>query len=453
MRPPRPKFLPFDRAREIIHAYNFKNLRTWRAWCAAGKRPKNIPSAPNHYYKNSGWCDFPDWLGYRKRAAVTRGHDTGEASIRSSNSILPAKELFLSHAANLPYQFDLLPHRALAHVAYRTEEDAQQDLWCPLVLRSMTHQYTERSHLYVRPPGCRVGRGVLFILVAEKRFFFFPFDFLDSCFQHKNAWALHRVPMERAREYEVFDNAALHDCLEKHYSCATLLHETELPSTLFSGHVDVLLNTLVQQAVAFFRTVCRLTLKRPTSVTSDAHYETAGGKTLVFRCNSLPTARAFRNGRKVALGLPRELNSSRDGFSSCAAERCPDYIVTLWRDEEEQAFDDDGAAARVPFAAEKARLRALFIFPRRFLQEKGRLSELDNEKQSGRQSLYVYPPWTTPVRSDSRQRKLEQEQFCIDLSPEADKAASVAKVHKILESEDFPENSHGERPSSLLVAA
>ena len=35
----------------------------WNAYCKSGKKPKNIPNAPNQVYKNNGWVGVGVWLG------------------------------------------------------------------------------------------------------------------------------------------------------------------------------------------------------------------------------------------------------------------------------------------------------------------------------------------------------------------------------------------------------
>lgn len=55
-------FLPFAEARTFAHALKLKNHKEWSTYCASGKKPYNIPSAPNETYgvEFQGWGD---WLG------------------------------------------------------------------------------------------------------------------------------------------------------------------------------------------------------------------------------------------------------------------------------------------------------------------------------------------------------------------------------------------------------
>ena len=61
----RVDFLPFEEARAFVRSLEFKSQKEWQAWSKSGKRPRNIPSAPNKIYKEKRWVDWPDWLGYK----------------------------------------------------------------------------------------------------------------------------------------------------------------------------------------------------------------------------------------------------------------------------------------------------------------------------------------------------------------------------------------------------
>jgi hypothetical protein len=58
--------LSFEEAREIVREKGFKNRREYEKRAKSGKRPKNIPGAPAQVYKNNGWIDRPDFLGYER---------------------------------------------------------------------------------------------------------------------------------------------------------------------------------------------------------------------------------------------------------------------------------------------------------------------------------------------------------------------------------------------------
>ncbi len=58
------KFRNFSEARAYVHKLELKNPKEWQAYASSGKRPQDIPAAPNECYQNKGWAGWPDWLGY-----------------------------------------------------------------------------------------------------------------------------------------------------------------------------------------------------------------------------------------------------------------------------------------------------------------------------------------------------------------------------------------------------
>jgi very-short-patch-repair endonuclease len=56
------EFLPFEEARNFVHALGLKGVGEWRAYCLLGKKPDTISTHPDRTYKSDfqGWGD---WLG------------------------------------------------------------------------------------------------------------------------------------------------------------------------------------------------------------------------------------------------------------------------------------------------------------------------------------------------------------------------------------------------------
>ena len=65
------QFLRFGEARKFVHSLGLKSLIEWRAYCASGKRPSNIPSSPHSHYGNE-WVGYGGWLGTGKLGNKTR---------------------------------------------------------------------------------------------------------------------------------------------------------------------------------------------------------------------------------------------------------------------------------------------------------------------------------------------------------------------------------------------
>jgi len=59
-----PGYLPFNQARQYIHRLGFTRRVEWNEWKRMGKRLPFIPSSPEKTYKNKGWIDLHDWLGF-----------------------------------------------------------------------------------------------------------------------------------------------------------------------------------------------------------------------------------------------------------------------------------------------------------------------------------------------------------------------------------------------------
>jgi hypothetical protein len=65
------QFLPFAKAREIVHKLRLENVREWQEYSKSEKRPANIPTEPAGYYKKE-WVNWGDWLGTGTPATKNR---------------------------------------------------------------------------------------------------------------------------------------------------------------------------------------------------------------------------------------------------------------------------------------------------------------------------------------------------------------------------------------------
>lgn len=57
------KFRSYKAARDYVRKQGLVDSKDWRAWCAAGKRPPDIPGAPDLIYKDKGWTTWGDFFG------------------------------------------------------------------------------------------------------------------------------------------------------------------------------------------------------------------------------------------------------------------------------------------------------------------------------------------------------------------------------------------------------
>ena len=56
--------LPFEAARTFARTLKLGSVKEWQEYSKSGKRPSNIPSAPDKMYRDAGWVSYPNWLGY-----------------------------------------------------------------------------------------------------------------------------------------------------------------------------------------------------------------------------------------------------------------------------------------------------------------------------------------------------------------------------------------------------
>ena len=57
------QYRPFNKARAFVHGLGLKSHTQWREYCKSGKKPEDIPAAPNATYAKDGWTGWGDWLG------------------------------------------------------------------------------------------------------------------------------------------------------------------------------------------------------------------------------------------------------------------------------------------------------------------------------------------------------------------------------------------------------
>jgi hypothetical protein len=61
------KFRDFESAREFVQKLGLKNNKEWKKYCNSGNKPDDIPPNPNIIYKNKGWSNVYNWIGYGKK--------------------------------------------------------------------------------------------------------------------------------------------------------------------------------------------------------------------------------------------------------------------------------------------------------------------------------------------------------------------------------------------------
>ena len=57
------RYRNFIESRKFVHSLEIKNIQEWKGYVKSGKKPKDIPADPYHWYKEKGWISMGDWLG------------------------------------------------------------------------------------------------------------------------------------------------------------------------------------------------------------------------------------------------------------------------------------------------------------------------------------------------------------------------------------------------------
>jgi hypothetical protein len=78
--------LSFEVARTFVRSLKLRSSIEWREYRKSGKRPSNIPSAPDRTYRDAGWVSMPDWLGYGSAGGGGAGGSSSSSSVSSSSS-------------------------------------------------------------------------------------------------------------------------------------------------------------------------------------------------------------------------------------------------------------------------------------------------------------------------------------------------------------------------------
>jgi len=66
------QYLPYEEAKKIVQAQNFKLRDDYKDWIRSEDGPENIPNAPNWVYKNKGWKNWTEYLGSNSKNEKNR---------------------------------------------------------------------------------------------------------------------------------------------------------------------------------------------------------------------------------------------------------------------------------------------------------------------------------------------------------------------------------------------
>jgi superfamily II DNA or RNA helicase len=79
----RVNWRPFEEARAFVQSLKLKNHKGWVAYVKSGEKPADVPAKPHEVYANTGWLNWADWLGNGKRTDTWRPFAEARAFVRS----------------------------------------------------------------------------------------------------------------------------------------------------------------------------------------------------------------------------------------------------------------------------------------------------------------------------------------------------------------------------------
>src|SRR5262249_2206895 len=80
----RVNWRPFEEARAYVHGLGLGSADAWRAYSRSGRKPDDIPVAPNTVYADAGWHSWVDWLGSNgRRVGNWRPFEEARTFVRS----------------------------------------------------------------------------------------------------------------------------------------------------------------------------------------------------------------------------------------------------------------------------------------------------------------------------------------------------------------------------------
>ena len=113
------RYRSFNKARAFVRGLNLKSGAEWQCYCTSGKKPTDIPAAPNHVYANDGWAGYGDWLGTGKVSpGGHRSFDEARAFIRGLKLKSANEWQDYCKSGNKPADIPATPERTYAKVGW-----------------------------------------------------------------------------------------------------------------------------------------------------------------------------------------------------------------------------------------------------------------------------------------------------------------------------------------------
>ena len=113
------RYRSFKKARAFARSLGLKSSAEWAMYCKSGKKPPDIPIAPNAVYATSGWAGIGDWLGAGKvRRGQHRSFNKARAFARSLGLKSNIEWLNYCKSGRRPSDIPSNPHRTYAQTGW-----------------------------------------------------------------------------------------------------------------------------------------------------------------------------------------------------------------------------------------------------------------------------------------------------------------------------------------------
>jgi superfamily II DNA or RNA helicase len=112
------QYRSFKKARAFVRGLGLKSQSEWRDYSQSGKKPDDIPAAPDNTYAEAGWTSWGDWLGTGRVAARLRQYRSFKKArpfVRRSDLKSVAEWWKYCQSGSKPADIPMFPNRVYAN--------------------------------------------------------------------------------------------------------------------------------------------------------------------------------------------------------------------------------------------------------------------------------------------------------------------------------------------------
>jgi superfamily II DNA or RNA helicase len=149
-------YRPFKEARAFVRRLGLKSRAEWNEYCWSGKKPADIPAAPEQLYAEAGWVSLGDWLGtgtIASRLLKYRSFNEARAFVRGRGLASNKEWRDYCKGGQKPKDIPTLPEQTYANKGWAGYGD-----WLgtgAVETRSRQYRSFEDARAFVRSLGLR----------------------------------------------------------------------------------------------------------------------------------------------------------------------------------------------------------------------------------------------------------------------------------------------------------